>query len=131
MGFFQTQMAQDVKKQKSRRSFNASFKLQVIQMLKAQGLNVGQVCQDTNLVESIVRRWLNQFEAEQVGFAGIGKPITEEQQRIRQLESENRQLQGDVKILKKKRRLFLPANRQSRKDQGHYPGESTASISGD
>ena len=61
----------------------------------------GKVCQDMNLVQSVVRRWLGQFEAEQAGLHGIGTPITAEQQRIRQLESENRQLRGDVEILKK------------------------------
>ena len=40
-----------------------------------------------NLVESVVRRWLSQLEAEQAGLPGIGKPITSQQQRIRQLES--------------------------------------------
>ena len=53
------------------------------------------------LVESVVRRWLSQVEAEQAGLSSIGKPITAEHQRIRQLESENRQLRGDVEILKK------------------------------
>ena len=100
-------MAQDVKNQKSRRAFDASFKLQVVQMIKAHGLSVGQVCRDLNLVESAVRRWwLSQFEAEQSGLPGIGKPITAEQQRIRQLESENRQLRGDVEILKKASAFF-------------------------
>jgi len=69
-------MAQDVKNQKSRRAFDASFKLQVVQMIKAQGLGVGQVCKDLSLVESVVRRWLNQFEAEQAGLPGTpGKPV--------------------------------------------------------
>ena len=99
-------MAQDVKNQKSRRSFDAGFKLQVVQMIKVQGLSVGQVCKDMNLVESVVRRWLSQFEAEQAGLPGIGKPITAEHQRIRQLELENRQLRGDVEILKKASAFF-------------------------
>ena len=99
-------MAQDVKNPKFRRAFDASFKLQVVQMIKAQGLSVGQVCKDLNLVESAVRRWLSQFEAEQSGLPGIGKPITAEQQRIRQLELENRQLRGDVDILKKASAFF-------------------------
>ena len=75
-------------------------------MIKVQGLSVGQVCKDLNLVESAVRRWLTQFEAEQAGLPGIGKPITAEHQRIRQLESENRQLRGDVAILKKASAFF-------------------------
>ena len=35
-------------------------------MVKAQGLSIAQVCQDMKLGESAVRRWLGQFEAEQV-----------------------------------------------------------------
>ena len=69
-------------------------------------MTVGQVFKDLSLVESVVRRWLNQFEAEQGGLPGIGKPITAEHQRIRQLESENRQLRGAVEILKKASAFF-------------------------
>ena len=58
------------------------------------------------LVENVVRRWLSQFEAEQAGLPGIGKPITAEHQRIRQLESEDRQLRGNVEILKKALAFF-------------------------
>jgi transposase len=93
-------------KQNKRRSFDASFKLQVVQMVKRQGLSVGQVCKDMKLGESAVRRWLTQFEAEESGHSGIGKPLTAEQQRIRQLEAENRQLRGDVDILKKASAFF-------------------------
>jgi len=47
-----------------------------------------------------------QFEAEQSGHSGIGKPLTPAHQRIRRLESENRQLPGDVEILKKASTFF-------------------------
>jgi hypothetical protein len=53
-----------------------------------------------------IRRWVEQYEAEQSGQPGIGKPLTPEQQRIRQLEHENRQLRGDVDILKKASAFF-------------------------
>ena len=53
------------------------------------------------LGETAVRRWLAQVDAEQIGQPGIGKPLTGEHQRIRQLEAENKQLRGDVEILKK------------------------------
>ena len=76
---------------KTRRVFDASFKLQVVQMINAQGLSIGQVCKDMDLGESAVRRWLGQYEAEQSGQSGICKPLTAEHQRIRQLESENPQ----------------------------------------
>ncbi len=89
-----------------RRAFDANFKLQVVQMIKDQGLSVGQVCRDMGLVETAVRRWLAPLDAEQSGQAGIGKPLTAEQQRIRQLEAENRQLRQDNDLLKKASALF-------------------------
>ena len=41
---------------RKRRTFDAGFKLQVVQMVRDQGLSVGQVCRDMDLVESAVRR---------------------------------------------------------------------------
>ena len=99
-------MAVEVNKQKSRRTFDATFKRQMAQMVKVQGLSISQVCKDMGIGESAVRRWLNQFDAEQQGQSGIGKPLTAEHQRIRQLETENRQLRGDVEILKKASAFF-------------------------
>ena len=89
-----------------RRVFDASFKLQVVEMVRSQGLSIGQVCKDMNLGETALRRWVAQVEAEQLGQPGIGKPLTAEQQRIRHLETENRQLRGDVEILKKASAFF-------------------------
>jgi transposase len=89
-----------------RRVFDPSFKLQVVQMIRAQGLSVSEVCRDMKLGATAVRRWLAQLDAEQLGQSGIGKPLTTEQQRIRQLEAENKQLRGDVDILKKASAFF-------------------------
>lgn len=91
---------------RKRRSFDASFKLQVVQMIKDQGLSVAQVCRDMDLGETAVRRWLQQYEAELSGQPGIGKPLTPEQQRIRQLEAELRQLKLDNELLKKASAFF-------------------------
>ena len=90
----------------TRRTFDASFKLQVVQMIRNQGIGVGQVCRDMNLGETAVRRWVAQFDADQLGQNGIGKPLTAEQQRIRQLEGENRQLRMDNDLLKKASAFF-------------------------
>lgn len=56
--------------------------------------------------QTAIRRWLTQYGAEQSGQPGIGKPLTAEQQRIRQLEAENLQLKQDVTILKKASAFF-------------------------
>ncbi len=89
-----------------RRTFDADFKLQVVQMIREQGLSVSQVCRDQNLVDSAVRRWMAQYDAEQSGQAGIGMPLTPEQQRIRELERENQRLREDVSLLKKASAFF-------------------------
>lgn len=101
-----TTETENMTKQQKRRTFDTSFKLQVVEMIKQQGLSVGDVCKDMQLGETAVRRWVTQFEAEQSGLPGVGKPLTPEQQRIRQLEAENRQLKGDVDILKKASAFF-------------------------
>lgn len=69
-------------------------------MIKEQGLSVQHVSESMSIGVSAIRRWVAQDAAEQSGQPGIGKPLTAEQQRIRQLEQENRQLRGDVDILK-------------------------------
>jgi transposase len=75
-------------------------------MIREQGLSVGQVCRDMGLVDSAVRRWLTQLDEEQAGRPGVGKALTAEQQRIRQLEAENRQLKSDNELLKKASAFF-------------------------
>lgn len=93
-------------KKRARRAFDAAFKLQVVRMIRDQGLSVGQVCREMSLVESAVRRWVEQFDEESAGRSGVGKPLTAEQQRIRQLEAENRQLKSDNDLLKKASAFF-------------------------
>ena len=75
-------------------------------MIKEQGLSTTQVRHSMDIGETAIRRWLKQYEAEQSGQHGIGKPLTVEQQRIRQLEQENRQLRMDVTILKNASAFF-------------------------
>jgi transposase len=41
-----------------RKAFDVSFKLQVVKMIKEQGLSVPQVCQDMDLGPTAVRRWV-------------------------------------------------------------------------
>ena len=93
-------------KRRVRREFDTSFKLEVVRMVKEQGLPVSDVCRSMDLGETVVRRWVKQYQAELNGQPGIGKPLTVEQQRIRQLETENRQLRMDNDLLKKASAFF-------------------------
>jgi transposase len=75
-------------------------------MIKDQGMSVSQVCRDLNIRDTAVRRWVQQYESEQLGSVGIGKPLTAEQQRIRELERQVRDLKLDNDILKKATAFF-------------------------
>ena len=75
---------------RQRRSFDPGFKLEVVKMIKEQGLSVAHVSESMGIGPSAIRRWVAQYAAEQSGQPGIGKPLTAEQQRIRQLEQKNR-----------------------------------------
>lgn len=94
------------KNRRKRREFDASFKLEVVRMVKDQRLSVIDVCRTIDLGETVIRRWIKQYETDLNGQPGIGKPLTAEQQRIRQLEAENRQLRMDNDLLKKASAFF-------------------------
>ena len=86
---------------RKRKTFDPSLKLEVVRMITEQGLSVQNVSESMSIGQTAIRRWPAQYSAEQNGQPGIGKPLTAEQQRIRQLERENQQLRQDVTILKK------------------------------
>lgn len=91
---------------KKRKTFDPSLKLEVVRMIKEQGQSVQNVSESMGIGQTAIRRWLTQYGAERSGQPGIGKPLTAEQQRIRQLEFENQQLRQDVSILKKASAFF-------------------------
>ncbi|TWG88508.1 transposase, partial [Cupriavidus gilardii J11] len=41
---------------KSRRKFDSSFKLEVVRMVREQGLSIAQVCQTMDIGETALRR---------------------------------------------------------------------------
>jgi len=91
---------------RQRKTFDISLKLEVVRMIKEQGLSVQNVSETMSIGPTAIRRWVSQYGADQGVQPGIGKPLTAEQQRIRQLEQENRQLKGDVELLKKASAFF-------------------------
>ena len=91
---------------KRHKHYEAAFKLEVARMVADQGMSVAQVVTDMNIGRTAVSRWVEQYRAEQQGKPGIGKPLTVELQRIRQLETENRQLRSDNDLLKKASAFF-------------------------
>ncbi len=60
-----------------------------------------QACKDLSISQSALARWVKQYRAEARGESGIGSPLTAEQQRIRVLEIEVRQLRENNALPKK------------------------------
>ena len=89
-----------------RKKYGTTFKLEVAKMVVDQGIGVSQIVKDMQIGETAVRRWVQQYQAEQRGQSGIGKPLSAELQRIRQLEQENRLLRSDNELLKKASAFF-------------------------
>lgn len=88
---------------KTRRKFDAEFKLEIVRMVKDEDLSVPEIAKSMGVGETAIRRWVRQYDDEMNGGVGSGRPLTAEQQRIRQLESEVRQLRSDNELLKKRR----------------------------
>lgn len=91
---------------RKRRNFTAEYKQRIARMVIDDGLSVAAVCRDQDLGETAVRRWVDQLKMERSGQPSEGAPLTAEQQRIRQLEQENRQLKEDKELLKKASAFF-------------------------
>jgi transposase len=91
---------------KARPYYETSYKLEVAKMVVDQGLTQAQVCKDLSISQSALARWVRQYRAEARGESGIGSPLTAEQQRIRALEIEVRQLREDNALLKKASAFF-------------------------
>lgn len=91
---------------KVRKIYEVCFKLEVARMVVEQDLKIIEVSREMGVSVSAIGRWVKQYRAEQNGQAGIGKPLTAEQQRIHQLEKEVRQLRLDNDLLKKASAFF-------------------------
>ena len=93
---------------------------------RTRPLTISQVCKDLAIGSSAVARWVKQYRAEMHGQPSMGHPITPEQQRIRVLEIENRQLRED-NLLLKKASAFLP-NTKNESESGEYLATKGASC---
>ena len=94
---------------KQRKTVEAGVKLEIVRIIKEHGLSVQHVSQNFDVGETAIWRWLTQYKSQVSGRPGIDKPLTIDQQRIRQLETENRQLRSEDDVLKK-HRPSLPGN---------------------
>ena len=86
---------------RKRRKFTQEFKRQAVTMIVDQGLSVSEVARDLDLGVNLLRKWKQPLEAEgDQAFLGNGK-LGPEQEELRRLREEVRQLKRERDILKK------------------------------
>ncbi|KGQ23698.1 transposase, partial [Gallibacterium anatis] len=79
-----------------RRTFSPDYKVAAVKLVTEQGYSVTQACSELGIGETALRRWIKQVQAEKQGYVLSGtKPLSPEQQRIRELEQRIKILEED------------------------------------
>ncbi|HBN8352798.1 TPA: IS3 family transposase, partial [Pseudomonas aeruginosa] len=86
---------------KQRRTFSAEFKREAAALVLDQGYSYIDACRSLGVVDSALRRWVNQLEAERQGVTPKSKALTPEQQKIQELEARINRLEREKAIFKK------------------------------
>lgn len=92
---------------KQRRSFTPEFKCEAASLVLDQGYSITEACRSLGLVESALRRWVNQLQVERNGVTPSSKALTPEQQKIQDLEARIHRLEREKAILKKATVLLM------------------------
>ncbi len=92
---------------KERRTFNREFKQEAVSLVVEHGYSYAAAGRSLGIRGNLIGRWRRQLEGSaSEAFPGKGKR-TGEQQRIYELEKENRRLRMEKEILKKATAFFV------------------------
>ena len=83
------------------RTFTPEFKREAACLVLDQGYSHAEAARPLSLVESALRRWVNQLQQERGGIAPASKALTSEQQKNQELEARITRLELEKSILKK------------------------------
>ena len=92
---------------KQRHYFTSEFKREAASLVLDQGYSHIEAARSLGLVESALRRWVNQLQAERLGVTPKSKALTPEQQKIQELEARIDRLEREKAILKKATALLM------------------------
>ncbi len=97
-------------KNKTRKKYSQEFKREAVVLVQDQGYSKTEAGRSLDVNPNMIRRWQREFEADGThAFPGQGK-LTPDQQRIKELEAENRRLRMEKDILKKATVFFVQEN---------------------
>ncbi len=70
----------------NRPNFSPEFRLEAVQLVIQQGYSVREATEAMGVGKSTMDKWVRQLHSERPGIPSKATPMTEEQQRIRELE---------------------------------------------
>jgi len=92
---------------RQRRKHSSEFKREAVALVTEHGYSCADAGRSLNINANLISRWKQEFENNSADtFPGQGKR-TAEQQRIHELEAENRRLRMEKEILKKATAFFV------------------------
>jgi len=92
---------------KTRPRFNPEFKVESAKLVLDQGYSVREAAEAMGVGKSTLDKWVRKLKAERGGTVTTGKPITEDQRRIADLEKQVKRLELEKDILKKASALLM------------------------
>ncbi len=72
-----------------------------------QGYSAPEASRSQDIGETVLRRWVRQLQSERTSTAPISKALTQEQQKIQELEARINRLEREKDILKKATALLM------------------------
>lgn len=92
---------------KQRRTFTPEINREAASLVLDQGYSHIDAARSLGLLESPLRRWVNQLQQERNSFTPTSKALTPEQQKIQDLEARINRLEREKSILKKAAELLM------------------------
>jgi len=93
------------RKRRERRVFDKEYKQKVLDLISAGDKTVAQICRELDLTPSAVQRWIRQ-DQENSGVMTQNSLTETDQQELKRLRAENKQLKTERDILKKATAFF-------------------------
>jgi transposase len=94
-------------KKRIRRRFSDEFKAETVKMIQKSGRTVGSVSKELGILDTVVRRWLQQAEAD--GSTDTLSP--DEKAELQHLRKEVKELRMEKEILRKATASFAKESR--------------------
>jgi transposase len=94
-------------KRRERRDYTTEFKREAACLVVDQGYTYRQACESLDLTATALRSWVNQLKEERGGSTPKSPALTQEQQKIQELEAKVNRLEREKSILKKATALLM------------------------